>query len=491
MPRVLKSLCAMATLVAMTAGQGYIQANSLTKPYHDSVPSMWETFGTAVTTADFVRLTPDSGSTKGSVWGTRPLTARDWSAELEFEIQGNGRIGADGMGLWYTAASTYSEGDVFGAANRWRGLLVAIDTFDNDRKHDNPKIGVILNDGTKEYRADNDGSDLMVGGCVRNVRNVKHPAKIRVTYLGSRRTLAVEVDQNNNGDWEACWSGDDIDLPTGYFFGISAATGGLSDNHDVRSFTVSAVDPNTVNINVNNNNNNGNAGKNDDAVVKNEQKINGDEKVNEDGEQKNNDKLDDILRRAENIQHGRPADFEAAATPEHDVHHRVHSPPPPQHMEEEVKAEKVVEEKREMTGTSTYYQKEADVSDAEFDRVLKELENKVRNALESSSKCEEAMNGLKNELVGKINSNVFVQSNKIDFRQLESTIDALQKRIDTISIELDNLIGNVNKLGAETKDTIDSTNYMFWIMILGLEVVGVFAFIHFKNKSRNSAKKMF
>ena len=31
-------------------------------------------------------------------------------------------------------------------------------------------------------------------------------------------------------------------LPAGYFFGISAATGGLTDNHDVKSFVANRVE---------------------------------------------------------------------------------------------------------------------------------------------------------------------------------------------------------------------------------------------------------
>jgi hypothetical protein len=32
-------------------------------------------------------------------------------------------------------------------------------------------------------------------------------------------------------------------LPSNYYFGFSAATGGLSDNHDVMAMTVNTMDP--------------------------------------------------------------------------------------------------------------------------------------------------------------------------------------------------------------------------------------------------------
>lgn len=37
----------------------------------------------------------------------------------------------------------------------------------------------------------------------------------------------------NLGVWKLCFSVPGITLPTGYFFGASAATGDLSDNHDI------------------------------------------------------------------------------------------------------------------------------------------------------------------------------------------------------------------------------------------------------------------
>ena len=492
-----KSFCALSALISLSLSTAHSQEvltqHTLSKPFSSSIPSRWETSGTAVTTEDFIRLTPDSGSAKGSLWGKHPLTARDWSAELLFEIQGNGRIGADGMGLWYTSSPTYVEGDVFGSANRWNGLLVTIDTFDNDRKHDNPKIGVILNDGTKEYSAGNDGSDIMLGGCVKNVRNSKHPAKIRVTYLGSRRTLALDVDQNADGTWEHCWAGDNIVLPQGYYFGVTGATGGLSDNHDVRSFFVTQVDPaNPPSVNGNNGNNGVNAEQKNNNVVNEPQKMDSEnEQKNNHVEQNNNnnnnnihepeikkeDRFDEILRKAENIQQGRPMNFEQPQQQQHRapepavVKEAVAVPPPAAHApasEEDVK-----------------------VSDDEFDKVLNELEARVKGAVESSGKCEQAMEELKNELVNKINGNVFVQSNTLDFKQLEHTIDDLQKRIDAIGLDLNNLISNVNQLSTETRTTIDSTNYAFWILALGAEVICVFVFIHFKNKARKAEKKMY
>ena len=41
-----------------------------------------------------------------------------------------------------------------------------------------------------------------------------------------------------NGEWEECFVVRRVSLPPGYFFGVTAATGELADNHDIISFKV-------------------------------------------------------------------------------------------------------------------------------------------------------------------------------------------------------------------------------------------------------------
>lgn len=67
-----------------------------------------------------------------------------------FRVTGRGRIGADGLALWFTEQKGV-EGPVFGSSDMWKGLAVIFDTFDNDNKHNNPYIMAMVNDGTKLY----------------------------------------------------------------------------------------------------------------------------------------------------------------------------------------------------------------------------------------------------------------------------------------------------------------------------------------------------
>ena len=98
-----------------------------------------------------------------------------WEVDLTFKVTGRGRIGADGLAFWYTAAkvclslrfflfhektailstlqSTESPatGHVYGSVDRWIGLGLFFDSFDNDNKHNNPYIMAMTNDGTKNF----------------------------------------------------------------------------------------------------------------------------------------------------------------------------------------------------------------------------------------------------------------------------------------------------------------------------------------------------
>lgn len=47
--------------------------------------------------------------------------------------------------------------------------------------------------------------------------------------------FAVSTNIENRGAWKQCFSVQNVQLPTGYYFGASATTGDLSDNHDIIS----------------------------------------------------------------------------------------------------------------------------------------------------------------------------------------------------------------------------------------------------------------
>ncbi|XP_051866183.1 protein ERGIC-53 [Pristis pectinata] len=204
--------------------------------HSDGTIPFWAHAGNAIPSADQVRITPSLKSQKGSVWTKNKLSFENWEIEVTFRVTGRGRVGADGLAVWYTAGQGL-DGPVFGAADSWNGLGIFFDSFDNDGKKNNPVILVVGNNGNQLYDHQNDGATQALGSCLRDFRNKPYPVRARIIYY--RKTLTVMIHNGftpNNDDYELCARIENLALPFEGYFGISAATGALADDHDVLSF---------------------------------------------------------------------------------------------------------------------------------------------------------------------------------------------------------------------------------------------------------------
>ena len=97
----------------------------------------WDLGGTAVAHRSFVRLTAESQGSKGWMTSHQPLTLNEWSAMLELRASGaSPHLYGDGMAIWLVKASDHIEGPVFGREDKWNGLGLFFDTFQNvDHSH--------------------------------------------------------------------------------------------------------------------------------------------------------------------------------------------------------------------------------------------------------------------------------------------------------------------------------------------------------------------
>ncbi|XP_070599600.1 protein ERGIC-53 [Erythrolamprus reginae] len=200
-----------------------------------SVP-FWVHTGNAIPSADQIRITPSLKSQRGAVWTKSKSIFEYWEIEVTFRVTGRGRVGADGLAVWYTEGQGL-DGPVFGAADNWNGVGIFFDSFDNDAKKNNPAVIVVGNNGKLNYDHQNDGSTQALASCQRDFRNKPYPVRAKVIYY--QKTLSILI---NNGftpdreDYEFCAKVENMVLPPQGYFGISAATGGLADDHDVLSF---------------------------------------------------------------------------------------------------------------------------------------------------------------------------------------------------------------------------------------------------------------
>ncbi|EPY82713.1 protein ERGIC-53 [Camelus ferus] len=128
----------------------------------------------AIPSSDQIRIAPSLKSQRGSVWTKTTAAFENWEVEVTFRVTGRGRIGADGLAIWYTENQGL-EGPVFGSADMWNGVGIFFDSFDNDGK-------VMINNG-------------------------------------------FTPDKN---DYEFCAKVENMIIPAQGHFGISAATGALA-----------------------------------------------------------------------------------------------------------------------------------------------------------------------------------------------------------------------------------------------------------------------
>ncbi|KAJ1525250.1 hypothetical protein ONE63_010075 [Megalurothrips usitatus] len=224
--------------------------HSLIKPYQGSgmtVP-FWDFMGSTMVTSNYVRITPDLQSSQGSLWNTVPCNVRNWEIQVHFKVHGKGKdLFGDGMAIWY-AKDRMTPGPVFGNMDYHHGLAIVLDTYSNHNgphNHQHPYISAMVNNGTLHYDHDRDGTHTQLAGCEAKLRNLDHDTYIAIRY--EQDILSVSTDIENKAAWKECFSVRGIRLPTGYYFGITAATGDLSDIHDVLSVRLYELDvPNDV-----------------------------------------------------------------------------------------------------------------------------------------------------------------------------------------------------------------------------------------------------
>lgn len=111
-----------------------------------------------------------------------------------------------------------------------------MDTYANQyaaHSHSHPYISAMVNNGTLKYDHDRDGTHTEVAGCESKFRGREVDTRFLIRYQGE--TLTVQTDVEGKGEWKNCFSVGGIKLPTGLHIGLSAATGELSDNHDIIS----------------------------------------------------------------------------------------------------------------------------------------------------------------------------------------------------------------------------------------------------------------
>ncbi|ETV65723.1 hypothetical protein H257_17609 [Aphanomyces astaci] len=202
----------------------------------------WIHGGSAEVKKNFIRLTSDRQDKKGYVWNSQLIGRDSFATVLTFRISGQGKKWfGDGIGLWLTSSQNYVFGDNHGFTSNFAGIGIIIDTFNNpDHKGGHKDVSVQINDGSKSLQTLNDETKV---GCDAALRYHEESAAFSPAHSASRikvkviqQTLSIEVDEKSTGSWKQCYETTlpfNADWLRTATLGVTAATGGVADNHDV------------------------------------------------------------------------------------------------------------------------------------------------------------------------------------------------------------------------------------------------------------------
>ncbi|KAK3610463.1 hypothetical protein CHS0354_016652 [Potamilus streckersoni] len=194
-------------------------------------------------TNNYIRLTSDHQSRQGAIWNSVPCRVRNWELHVQFNVHGSGKnLYGDGFAIWYTK-HRLQLGPVFGSMDYFVGLAIFLDTYSNHNgphNHQHPYVSAMINNGSLHYDHDRDGTHTALEGCEAHFRNKDHDTFIAIRYHGTTLKVSLDIDGQNN--WKECFIAHGVYLPTGYYFGASAATGDLADNHDIISMKLYEID---------------------------------------------------------------------------------------------------------------------------------------------------------------------------------------------------------------------------------------------------------
>ncbi|KAL6717116.1 hypothetical protein ACLMJK_005031 [Lecanora helva] len=150
----------------------------------------------------------------------------DWSGQFEFRTTGPER-GSGNLQLWYakdgpishTTASIYTVG-------YFDGVALVIDSYGGK----GGGIRGFMNDGTLDYKNYHSVDSLAFGHCDYSYRNLGRPSKLQIKQEGG--VFEVKVDDR------LCFASDKIQMPSGYHFGITAASADIADSFEVNKFVL-------------------------------------------------------------------------------------------------------------------------------------------------------------------------------------------------------------------------------------------------------------
>ncbi|KAK7431805.1 hypothetical protein QQZ08_001746 [Neonectria magnoliae] len=172
-------------------------------------------------------LTPLApGNQRGAVWSLQTLTKPQWIADVDFRANGPDRGGGN-LNIWLVRGGPAAVGSssVY-TVGKFDGLALVIDKQGSTG-------GIIrgfLNDGSTDYSSKQRVEEMAFGHCAYNYRNLGRPSQVKLRQSAS--SFRVEIDG------QLCFETTKFSIPSGYQFGITAATPDTPDSFEVFKLVV-------------------------------------------------------------------------------------------------------------------------------------------------------------------------------------------------------------------------------------------------------------
>jgi mannose-binding lectin 1 len=175
--------------------------------------------------SDRVVLTPPvPGNARGALWTDKPIESETWSAEVSFRASGQD-MGSGNLQFWFAKDKNAVNVDSVYTTGPFDGLALVLDQYGGR----GGTLRGFLNDGGQNFRSHPNLESLAFGHCDYSYRNLGRPSTLRVT---NDKGLRVSLDDKE------CFNSAQISLPSGYYFGLTAATADQPDSFEIHKFIV-------------------------------------------------------------------------------------------------------------------------------------------------------------------------------------------------------------------------------------------------------------
>lgn len=237
MKRFIYSLFPLILLALHSSAQINFTATLTGNPV---VTTGWTSSSATSVSGNTVVLTTNTTNQAGYIYYNTPTTlttCAEFTVTFDFQVTNSSAPPADGICFWYisTPPSGFTAGGALGLPNNPNGLVLIMDTYDNNSTPNNPLISLRGMDGTFNYtEGSNTGlvgteqmnQNFVLDGAWHTCTLTYNNGNITVAYDGNPPLITAYYPLNING-----------------YFGFSASTGALYSKHAIRNVNIVGVLP--------------------------------------------------------------------------------------------------------------------------------------------------------------------------------------------------------------------------------------------------------